>query len=285
MQTKGRLILRVLMNRFHKGASEVLLQGLSDADAEAIAQLQVPATTIDPVISSVAEKLQHTHYSWFIPLFQKMPEGERSYFLAALPSDQAARVAKHLKVESPTFQLTSVAKRYLLSVLFSRSDVASLVPSEFLQPAELQELLTLSKYQLMRLIDYLGVRDLAEELRNIVDKMKLKQIINSLSPRKQNYLRACLGSKHRNPASRLGLENWDGNKESLSHLLHKRGLVRLAQALSGQQPEFVDSLCQHLDTGRGKIIKKRYLEKEIPRITAILTSQVKKLISLTKSKP
>lgn len=284
MNAKGRLMLRVLINRYHKGSSETLLKGLPEGDAKAISDLKTNAKTIDPAVHTPKQQLQKIHYSWLFPLFNELPEPQRPYFLAALPEKQAMGIRQLLKLEIEPLTPTPLAQRFLLSQFLTKFLATEKTPKEFLPDSKFTPLLSLSKHQLVQLIAYLGIRDLGEEMRQIVDKNRLKQIIHLLITREQNYLKKCLASKARMPSLRLGLDKWDGKKETLMRMIQKRGLIRLAQALSGQDPELVDHLCQHLDTGRGKILKKYCLDKEIPTTTARLTTQVTQLIKLMEHK-
>jgi len=61
--------------------------------------------------------------------------------------------------------------------------------------------------------------------------------------------------------------------------LHRRGIMRLGYALSGQHPDFIWHLSHRLDIGRGRLLKKNNFKNEIAGVTMPLQQQVANIIN------
>ncbi|MBA2728569.1 MAG: hypothetical protein H0U49_10415 [Parachlamydiaceae bacterium] len=173
-------------------------------------------------------------------------------------------------------------QNFLFSLLFDKLKFSSVQPAAFLAETALTPLLGLSKSQLIELIDYLGIYDLAQELRQIVDKSVIKNVNNALSVKKQRFLKICMHQKEKISVAKLGLINWQGDGPQLVRVLHRRGLLRLGGALSGQDPDFIWYIIHRLDSGRGNIVEKSYSKKEIPLTSSSLVMQVLGAINFIK---
>ena len=143
-----------------------------------------------------------------------------------------------------------------------------------LPSAPLNSLLYLSKKELIALIDDLAMYDLAAELRQIVETKILKKIYSLLSEEQKKLLKMAVAQRETISFPRLGLDRWDRTEESLRYLLHRRGLVRLGAALSGQDPDLIWYLCHRLDIGRGSALFKFCENKNIPGFTDIVLGQI-----------
>src|SRR5690606_22100687 len=109
------------------------------------------------------------------------------------------------------------------------------LPLAFLQyPTPLQKLLHLSKKELVSLINALAMYDLAEELRQIVETKNLKRIYSLLSEEEKNQLKSAGKNKESVSFGKMGLERLDSSEEAFRVALHRRGILRLAVGISGQ---------------------------------------------------
>ena len=131
-----------------------------------------------------------------------------------------------------------------------------LLPVDYLPPSPLNKHSEPSKAQLINLIDLLAMHDLAVEIRQIVETKILKKIYSFLSEEQRRFLKLTAARHEVSPPPKIGLDRWDGNEESLRHLLHKKGLARLGSALSGQDPSLAWYVCHLLDIGRGSALFK-----------------------------
>lgn len=279
MSAKSWMMLQLLLNRFHHGPSQPLFAYLPKEEAEQLSNYAVEGQDISPALQKPDDQLQNIHYSWIAPTIQGAPEDLKPFLLASLPENYTASIKKLVNFTAPIPTLSPPAKEYFLKLFFSKyHTMGEHLPLLFVPPSKLGVLLTLSKQQLVEVIDFLGLQDLAEALRHIVDKARLKRIYGCLSAKKQQYLRVCLHQKDRLGVAPMELNQWDGNIQKLETQLHRRGLMRLGVALSGQHPEFIWHLSQLLDTGRGGMLTKNYKPNEIPNVTAAVGMQVLSLI-------
>jgi hypothetical protein len=227
--------------------------------------------------------LDQIHYTWFAPYLRTLGMREIPLFLAALSEAQATGLKKALLFSGAMPSLRKMAKKFLRTTLFQEvtSDQTDLLPLECLPKSPLNVLLDLGIGDLNTLIDYLGLHDLAVEVKQIIETAKLKKIYNALSQEEQNYLKILLQSREPVAFSRMGLANWKGDAESLKTLLRQRGINRLAKALYGQNPSLIWYLAHKMDTDRAILLQKLCAPLENAAATKLLISQILELLSYT----
>lgn len=276
METKSALMLRVLFNRFHGGLTEGNLASLPAEDREKIFQQETESEGVDVAFSRPQEVLSWVHYSWLIEPIKALPEEIRPFAIASLPDNKhRAQLAAEVGVVPFDKELSEPLQRFFLQKLLKAVEDGSGLPLEFLpRERRLSPLAHLDKQQLMILADFLGLYDVANEIRTVVDKAVLERLYACLTPKKKQFLRACIQKRKRLTYPALDLQKWDGDSNRLRRLLHYRGLNRLGNALCEEHPDFVWHLAHIFDTGRGKIIETCYHEKSNPDIAAILRQQV-----------
>jgi hypothetical protein len=273
MELKSAIMLRVLINRFHQGAPEALLKGLPEAEAEHVLVHTISSTEASHVMNKPSTFFKDIHYSWLQPVLETFSPSLQPMLISALPAESAAPLSKLMNF--PLLKPASeTSKEFLLSSLCRKFMENTPLPVVFLPETFASPLALMSKAQLIELIDFLGIYDLAEELRHIVDKVLLKAIYKCISIKKQHFLRICLHQKEKLKAAKIGLINWKGDEVQLGRLLHRRGLLRLSYALSGQSQDLMWHIVHRLDVGRGQIIRKNYSNKEVPGVTVFLSLQV-----------
>lgn len=286
MQTKSWIILRVLLNR-HQKAPEKLLQFLPPDDAKGIASINVPSDKAELVLTQPSESIKRIHYSWLLPALKTIPKVLLDSTLTILPKIDAEKLRLLLKQPKSDREIGSLApciQTFLINTLFSHVKPSHILPLEYLQTTPLTPLIQLKKNQLMDLIDLLGIYDLADEVRGLIDKERLRKIYACLKPKQRTFLRTCLHQKEQVSATRLKLDTWNGDCAQLDKILHGRGLIRLAKALSGQHPDFIWHLTHILDSGRGSRLLSHYSETAVPNITQALTQQVLNLLNIVNTK-
>jgi len=264
------LFFQFLLNKYHPTDRDEVTQCLSEEIRNTL--FESITTWNDPsvLLKLPAVKIKNIHYSWFISILELYPEHLRPLFAAALPQPANHRLLARLKAAPETHIATTLGRQYLLSELVKKLDIDAITPIEHLSPSPLSYLLELSKEQLLELIDFLGLYDLAEEVSRIVDKNELKKIYSCLSIKKQHFLRSCLLSKEKVSVPKLELEKWNGEQEILERTLHKRGLVRLGKGLSGQSSDFIWHILHRMDIGRSQLLSRYLSSKEDPGITSIM---------------
>ncbi len=250
--------------------------------------LQTPPSYGDPTCAaaSVEAQLEEIHYSWFASFLRTLPENEIRLFLSSLSEDHAQGLKKTLLFSNQLIPLTPPAKQFFTQILFEKisADMKDLLPKECLPDAPLNALLPLSFTELLALIDFLGLRDLAGDIRQIIEKVKLKQIYAALSKEEQEFLKLLLQKKESLSFKRMELDKWDGEGETLKFLLRQRGLNRLAKALYGNHPSLIWHISRHLESSLGIALLKLCTPLEHPRAAELLTEQVVELASYLQNK-
>lgn len=280
MSQRSRLILRTLINRYDPKEQEALLKFLPSKERQALLDQDVPIKDIRPLLFQNQQTLERMHYSWLKPILKQLPDQLLPLLINSLSSHQMAGFKSRTM---PVMHLAHPVKMYLQSQLFKFLDIENIKPLEFLPETELSPLAAYSKKDLMQLSDYLGLYDLASEVRQIVNKTYLKNIYTCLSPKQFHYLKTCLHQKEKLVTPALGIDPSTPDCAKLKQLVHRRGLVRLGKALCGQHKDFVWYIAHTLDTGRGQIIFDQYKPEIIPSITSFLQLQVINVMNFLKS--
>lgn len=207
--------------------------------------------------------VDHVHWSWFLPTLKSYPKQVQPLFLGALSPNAAQNLSQQLNIKAAPVAISDTGRSFLRQTLeYSLARPKDhLLPIDYLPTSPLNALLHLTKKELIQLIDFLSLYDLATELRQIVETKILKKIYSFLREEERRFLKVAAAQKEPFPIPRMGLERWDGTKEGLFLLLHRRGIARLGAALAGQDPDLIWYLCHQLDIGRGSALF-AFCEKE-----------------------
>lgn len=282
MPAKSAVMLRVLLNRFHRSPPDALMRYLPAGEAQAVRSWDIPAVDVTPGLAKPLDQIKRIHYSWLLPVFKQLDPSLQLIMLSALPEAYQTKLNKTLKLpgSSPTKQalLPSPVQHYLLNILYSRIKPNEVLPAAFLPPTPLTQITSLNKKQLVELIDFMGLHDLAESIRHIINKHFLTKLYNCLTAKQKQFLRICLHKPEKVASTRMNLAKWNGEQQTLDTMLQWRGLVRLGKALCGQHPDFVWHLTHLLDSGRGAILLQHYTPEAVPGITLHLIQQVNSMM-------
>lgn len=284
MQAKDRLMFRVLLNKFHPKTSDAFFKNMPGSLVNEIKEQDILADDPSHLLTPAISLINKVHYSWLLNAFDKLPDSLKPSLLASLSEPHASRISKTYKMPIKEMELSPPFKRYLINFFYSLFEKKEILPLEFLPENSLNSLTTFSKPMLVAIIDYLGIYDLAEEVRHVVEKNLLTNLYAALTPKKQHLLKMCLNQKEKLTTPRLELENWDKQKESLEKILHKRGLIRLSHALAGAHPDFLWHVVHILDTGRGTIIAAHYKSSKNFAASDALAAQVLNVINFLNKK-
>lgn len=280
MEKRGARILRVLLNRYHQAVREPLLRCLPPEEVQDILQEDLKTSDINLFIPPLKEQIKSIHYSWLRTAIQKLPESIQGSVVNSLSQEQSKKLHRWFPQKaSQTKKLPQKVEEYLLNLISPYIGQKEKLPLSLLPNTELSVLGTLSKDQLVELIDYLGIYDLALEVRRIIDKSRLQKLIPCLTPKKKQFLHMCLHHADRLAAAPIELKDWNGDCKVLNDLLHRRGIIRLGKSLCGQHPDFVWHIARTLDIGRGTNLLQYYATTPIPNITQALVQQVLNLMS------
>lgn len=243
-----------------------------------------PPSKVDPFAHcySMEERLERVHYSWLITFLEPFAENDKEMLLSSLDKNQAKRLKNHFKMKEGFLSLKKRAKSYLVKAVYEWliSDQKEFLPIEFLPDHPLNPLVNLNKKELQALVDYLGLHDLAIELKHVIKSEQIKKIQKVLSQEERDYLKKQIKVKEPITFSRLNLDGWNGDGEKLKAILHHRGFNRLAKALFGCHPSLLWHICHRLDTGRTKILRKFFTDIKNDEAHAVLINQTLGLIPL-----
>lgn len=269
METRGWMMLRILINRYNPKAGNALLKFLPEDDLKALSKIDIRSDDLQPILQLPQNALGKIHHSWIKPVLDQYPERLQPAFLAALTPEQVAGMKGSVE-----FSLSSPAKSFILSQLCSNLKINEHIPLEYLPESEFAPLVKWNKQQIVDLIDYLGLYDLASEMRSIVNRDHLKNIYECLTPKQYQYLKICMHQKEQLVSSKLGIDPAKRDCPKLKQAMHRHGLSRLGKALCGQHADFVWTLGHILDMPRGNVLIKEYKPEAIAKITPILKQQV-----------
>ncbi len=269
-------ILNSLIDSLAPEKKTGFLQYLSDKDRLDLEKNPGVAIDLPLKPQSKIKVLHSVHYSWFIPIIKSYSINSH-YFLPALTKTQVKKIAPHLNDISQE-EITPLAQKYfsnllLYSLIGEKND---LLDSKFLPPSRLNVLLSLTKEQIVSVIDYLGLYDLAKIIFQIVDPKALKMIEQSLSKKKRVFLQSILQKKH--PLSFPPLQ-WDKKPESLASTVHKRGLLRFSKAFCFQHNDFLWYISHKLDVGRGNTLIKQSQTKIDAKMSDLLIDDILSILS------
>lgn len=269
-KSRADVVLKAFLEKSPSGPS--LTRFLPDEEKGALEQLPL----IEMAAHFDADLLERIHWSWFLPILKLYPESEQKLFLFAFPPYAEKNLAKTLTLSLGGEGTTEIGKLFLRKILLD-----SLLEGEdrpfamsALPKSALNRLLYLEKKELTHLIDRLGFYDLSMALRQIVETKILKKLYSLLTDEERRSLKELSQYKDSFGLGKFGLERWDGTEESLRTLLHRRGLVRFAAGLSGQDPDLIWYICHQLDSGRGSLLAKLCQEEPIAEVTEAVMKQI-----------
>lgn len=262
-----------------------LFRFLPPKEQEAMAEIPEAFYT-DPRkgFSDYASSLRGIHYSWLAPTFRSFAEHEVRLFLSALSPEQAKGLKKQLLFSNNLQELKPITSLFLSKSLWETVSPEELLPKECLAESPLNRLLELENSTLLKLIDFLGLHDLAAQVKQIIDTVRLKQIYAALSPEELNFLKTVQQRKEPLSFKPMELQKWDGKKESLRTLIHQRGINRLAKALYQKEKSLLWYISHKLDIERGELLSKLATPLEHLRAHEILLSQVEEILQLLNSR-
>jgi hypothetical protein len=278
MDKRGWMMLRVLINRYNPDMGNALLKFLPEEGLQKISTLDIHSSDLTPILQQPQKSLASIHYSWIQPLLKKFPDSLHPVVMGTLTAEQIGGLQA-----STSATVSDLARTFIRNQLYHLLKIGDHFPLEYLPETELSPLTNWTKQQLVQLIDFLGLYDLASEVRHIVNRNYLKNIYSCLTPKQFHFLKACLHQKEQITSPKLGIDPTKQDCDKLKQVVHRRGLLRLGRALCGQHPDLIWYLAHKLDMGRGTVLLKEYQEKALPKITPILKQQVLNLMNFLKS--
>lgn len=275
-------LLNGFLNKYDPTTFHSLIEPLSKEIKEKLERRALPIE-IDPSLFFRKTILNEVHYSWYIPLIETYEKGDLSFLVHAFNDETKKEIIKYFHLSPLSSPPTSIAIEFFQEHIFNKilDSKIELLPIEYLPESDLNPLLDLSKKELIMLIDYLPLFDLAIEMPKIVDPKILKKINIYLPDNKKKLLKKLSFYKQPFVFPSL-LLNKAKNEEDFKLIMHKRGLNRLAIALCNEDRSFIWYICHKLDIGRGKTLNKLSKNKTENEITKTITFNIIELLPIIK---
>jgi hypothetical protein len=268
-----------------KKSKENLLKYLTDSEItkiknlKAFSKIEVKKTNGDSILDLV-------HYSWFIPLLNSYTNEEASLFLLAMKPNARKSLIDLLNLKEIKEEINPILKTFfkqqLINSLIKKEDL--LLPVDCLFESKLNILLTLTKKQLIKLIDYLSLYDLTKEMKFILDKSKLKKIFSYLTKDEKAFFNSILNYVEPFTSQRLDIDKFINDKNKFRNTLHIRGLMRLSYALSAESLDLIWYVCHYLDIGRGNYLFKQCKKDKVLNVSDIISQEILKIVEIIKEK-
>jgi hypothetical protein len=284
--SKQQLFLKSLLEHYHPGrAQEFLAYWDSPESVEKINEMDDPHGSPKDLLINPKKAIQQIHYSWIAEAMEKLPNNLYPTILASLKNPQKQILCDQNNIPLESLKdIPLVTQSFLCEKLYRQiEDISDILPLEFTPQYPLSQLLKLEKNLILEMFDLLGLHDLAVKAKHIVDKKTLGYIYNSLTPIRKKLFDIFLRQADKAQLPKIDLSNWTGDPKILKKMLHRRGILRLATALSGYNKDFMWHFSRRLDTGRGRIILRYYNEEETP-LAPVLTEQVQFIMNILTQK-
>lgn len=281
MNPSSYIVLKTLLNT--SSSYEKLIGYLSTKEQERLNKISIDKP-FDLSQFDTTNILNEVHYSWFIPTLESIEAvQDRLILMSSLSPTLQEKLKPSLQIKQDIIDLSDGAKEYarliLLSSLIGEED--TLLPAAYLPPSRMNFLLTLNKQELMQLVDFLGLYDLAADIKKIVDTKAIRSISSCLTPKQKTFLSGI--RTYQDPSSFPSmLKEWDKKKETFHKLLHKKGLNRLAIALCTSHPDLLWYVSHFLDKGRGSTLLKLTKKKANNKTITMIRSHILDIIQLMR---
>jgi hypothetical protein len=275
--SNGQIFLRLLLNKYFVGKPDTLAKIMPKEDADQLAATLLPQRDPNMMLFVPQNWLSSIDSSWLKPAVEKMPKQLQEVYAKAFPTIFGTSKEEKAGAYNETVQ------DFLISHLRGAWEEKEAPPKELLPTWELSGLLSLSRPELMEIIDLLSMHDLVEEMRHIVDKKLLQSVLQHLTIEQQHYLRVLLRQKSRGLASTLSVRELLKEGKKFPQLLHKFGLQRFAFALSGASNDFTWHILHALDFNRAKFLQNHIKKEEVPNQTRQALLQVQHIIQFLKT--
>lgn len=270
-------MLQALATHFHKGPIEELSQYLPESEREPFTSSN-PELPFEAQTQSAEDIFNSVHCSWLKAPMKEAPEPFQKLVLKSLSDEYSNDLAITVALPKEEEKLSPPVKHFILNLFRSRyaKNLKVIPPNE--NPGELASLSSWHHEKIKELSFLLGLWDLSEEIRRVIDKKRLKTIFKCLEPREQIFLKNCLQGRDKLALPSIVLERWKGECKELRALITKRGLSRIAKALSGHPLETIKIICRNLNTSLAKQLVAYIKHKSIRGVTPIAINQVKQAI-------
>lgn len=274
LDPKGWMFFDLILKQYHPRDPNAIV-ALLTPDEQQRCHIKAPLSKLADWLDSCSVILATLHPQWIVDTIKTFEEKRQLALLAALPEPTCALVCELGKWQEPTTHVRSDFMNPILRSLLRKLQDNTYVPFSTLPKGVLSPLLDLSFSQLSNVIYCMGLRDLAEVVRGIVDKNLLHSIYGCLKPHEQKLLRSYIQQKERLKSTPLAVKTWDGKKETLRLLCYERGLIRTSGALLGQDSGFLWHLFHRFSPQEATQLQQQMHHRKPPvEVTNLLIQQL-----------
>ncbi|MCB1213717.1 MAG: hypothetical protein KDK40_05385, partial [Chlamydiia bacterium] len=220
MSKTADLVTRRLFESRYGKVPEGLTQFYGEKHAENITHSAPADQELETLIFPMRKIESTLHQSWLSIVIPSLPASLHPLAVMAFGEEIGTRLASRLKVKNPQ-QPTALGQRYLRRLLYQR--FLSAHPQTKAPSGPLVGLTQLSSTQLRALISLLGVADLTNYMRTIVDKRRLQMIYQWLSEDETRYLHYCVAQNEKLKLPPIDLTHWSGDRQTLREAITLRG--------------------------------------------------------------
>lgn len=279
MDQASWVVCQALLNRCASSKKSALTRCLSTKQQQELHKVSPAPVDLAHHPYAIEKEVGRVHPTWIAPFLRTLAESEIRLCLASLEETQALEIEKILLLSHQNPTLSPLGKRFCQKVVWQHLKGDAELPSSCLPDSSLHFLLDLSFGRLQKGIFFLGLRDLSQEIRHIIDTSRLKRIETSLQPDETLYFKSLLKKKEPLAFKKLSLSQWDGTAETLRHTLKGRGLNRLAKSCEGQHPSFLFYISRKLEVEIGNQFLALCTPLEPSKAKETLVEQVQEVFS------
>lgn len=257
-----REVLHRLLTHYHPHDFEEFFKFFEEPERIQLSKMKVETSPLDLKFDDRFLIFERIHYSWFLDILKKLPQRIVDNCHSIFSDQQIKGLSKlncfktpH-KIKDP--HLTIFYRDYFLNAIGH----TTLPPISILPLTSSIRFLNFSKKRLVKIILHLGILELANLSKKIVDQKVLSQIETLLTQPEKKIFQ--MGKKTTEPrASTLrDFDQYLKNKKTFTHFLEIKGIERFAMGIVLDHPYFVWHIAHILDRGRGQellIRARRYL--------------------------
>lgn len=253
MQEGSRETLQKLIYHAHRDDFESYLKYFDEKERTLLASIPKNDEPIALHLDLVDQTIHSFHYSWYLDALNKCTKPVQRELLSIFSDEQSKKLQKNLQIKPSSKKISPLVQKFLSHKLLKELGYEQLPPTCLFSHEKGFFLTKIKKNQLVYAIHKLGIFDIANMAKKIVDKKTLKEL-NKFFSAEQKRLFKEAQKKYNDP---LPSSTKDINKNleddrSFANFLEKRGLLRLAIALANENSFLVWHLAHILDKGRGK---------------------------------
>lgn len=283
MQEGSREVLQRLIYFAHPEHFNQHLKYFDEKERVQLASLPKVENPLQLHLDPIEQPLHLFHYSWYIDCFKKCPKHVQPLLLTIFNEEQIKKIEKILEIKLSSKKLSSVVHKFFSHWVLKQIGYDVLPPICFFSHVPGFKLLSIEKRTLVKVLHQLGILDIANMSKRIVDKKTLNEILKFLSPEQKKFFNEAQ-KKYNEPlaCSIKELNKQLEDDRNFTQFLEKRGLLRLAMALANENSFLVWHLAHILDQGRGTEFLS-IIRRCIPSVhTAYYTKQLFEIAQINK---